>query len=121
MSATAAERWAKARTFHHSLYSAQRIASERTHSVSVCLPARECAGTVGEIVAALVALPAGSLAAVKALVAQAADGAYEGVLASERRFMIQNAAGADAREGIAAFIDRRAPAFGGAPGTTVSA
>jgi glucosyl-3-phosphoglycerate synthase len=56
MSATAAERWAKARTFHHSLYSAQRIASERTHSVSVCLPARECAGTVGEIVAALVAL-----------------------------------------------------------------
>ena len=76
---------------------------------------------VDSLVAALVALPAGSLAAVKALVAQAADGAYEGVLASERRFMIQNAAGADAREGIAAFIDRRAPAFGGAPGTTVSA
>ncbi len=56
MSATAAEAWAKARTFHHSLYSPGQIASERTQSVSVCLPARECAQTVGEIVAALVAL-----------------------------------------------------------------
>jgi glucosyl-3-phosphoglycerate synthase len=49
----AAERWAKARTFHHSLYPAERIAAEREGSVSVCLPARECAGTVGEIVGAL--------------------------------------------------------------------
>jgi glucosyl-3-phosphoglycerate synthase len=56
MSATAAEAWAKARTFHHSLYSPGQIAAERTQSVSVCLPARECAQTVGEIVAALVAL-----------------------------------------------------------------
>jgi predicted nucleotidyltransferase len=38
----AAERWAKARTFHHSLYPAARIAAEREQSVSVCLPAREC-------------------------------------------------------------------------------
>jgi glucosyl-3-phosphoglycerate synthase len=56
MSATAAQRWAQARSFHHSLYSAQRIAHERRHTVSVCLPARECADTVGEIVTALVAL-----------------------------------------------------------------
>jgi glucosyl-3-phosphoglycerate synthase len=49
----AAERWAKARTFHHSLYPAERIARERQATVSVCLPARECAGTVGEIVSAL--------------------------------------------------------------------
>lgn len=49
----AAERWAKARTFHHSLYPTERIAKEREESVSVCLPARECAGTVGEIVGAL--------------------------------------------------------------------
>jgi glucosyl-3-phosphoglycerate synthase len=75
MSATAAERWAKARTFHHSLYSAQRIASERTHSVSVCLPARECAGTVGEIVAALVALrDAGAIDEVVVVDAASADG-----------------------------------------------
>ena len=57
--ATAAQRGdpsnerAKARTFHHSAYSAQRIAAERAArglGVSVCLPARECAQTVGAIV-----------------------------------------------------------------------
>lgn len=51
-----AERWAKARTFHHSLYPAARIAAERDCSVSVCLPARECAQTVGEIVSVLARL-----------------------------------------------------------------
>jgi glucosyl-3-phosphoglycerate synthase len=49
----AAEEWARVRTFHHSLYPAERIARERGASVSVCLPARECADTVGEIVGAL--------------------------------------------------------------------
>jgi glucosyl-3-phosphoglycerate synthase len=56
MSASAAERWAKARSFHHSLYPLERIVAERRQSVSVCLPARECERTVGEIVGALVAL-----------------------------------------------------------------
>jgi len=41
-----AERWGKARSFHHSLFPAERIAAERQQSVSVCLPARECADTV---------------------------------------------------------------------------
>jgi glucosyl-3-phosphoglycerate synthase len=53
MSRSAAERWAQARTFHHSLYPSERIAAERTGAISVCLPARECAGTVGAIVARL--------------------------------------------------------------------
>ncbi len=75
MSASAAERWAKARTFHHSPYSAQRIASERTQSVSVCLPARECAQTVGAIVAALVALrEAGAIDEVAVVDAASTDG-----------------------------------------------
>jgi glucosyl-3-phosphoglycerate synthase len=56
MSGSAAERWAKARSFHHSLYPPERIATTREHSVSVCLPARECAQTVGEIVTALLEL-----------------------------------------------------------------
>ncbi|HEX5853224.1 MAG TPA: glucosyl-3-phosphoglycerate synthase [Solirubrobacteraceae bacterium] len=56
MSFTAAERWAQTRSFHHSLYPAERIAAERTASVSVCLPARECARTVGRVVAELVRL-----------------------------------------------------------------
>jgi glucosyl-3-phosphoglycerate synthase len=44
------------RTFHHSVFSAQAIAAAREEQglgVSVCLPARECASTVGQIVAAL--------------------------------------------------------------------
>jgi len=47
------------RSFHHRSYPADRVAralAERSLSVSVCLPARECAGTVGEIVGALGAL-----------------------------------------------------------------
>jgi glucosyl-3-phosphoglycerate synthase len=44
------------RSFHHSAYSAARIAAERELSVSVCLPARECASTVAEIVRALTKL-----------------------------------------------------------------
>jgi hypothetical protein len=46
----------RARTFHHSAFSAERIAAERAQrgtGVAVCLPARECAGTVGEIVTVL--------------------------------------------------------------------
>jgi glucosyl-3-phosphoglycerate synthase len=46
------------RTFHHSLYPPERIAAARGRSVTVCLPAKECAGTVGTIVAALEALRA---------------------------------------------------------------
>jgi glucosyl-3-phosphoglycerate synthase len=49
----------EARSFHHRSYPASRIAGvlvERGLSVSVCLPARECAATVGEIVGALGAL-----------------------------------------------------------------
>jgi glucosyl-3-phosphoglycerate synthase len=57
MARTVAEHWAKARTFHHSLYTAERIAAARGElGISVCLPARECAGTVGHIVGALVEL-----------------------------------------------------------------
>lgn len=72
---SAAERWAKARSFHHSLYPPERIAAERTQSVSVCLPARECAQTVGEIVAALSELrESGAIDEVVVVDAASADG-----------------------------------------------
>lgn len=58
MTNPAAAQWALARTFHHSLYPPERIAAEREQSVSVCLPARDCASTVGEIVSALARLRA---------------------------------------------------------------
>ncbi|MGC2374780.1 MAG: glucosyl-3-phosphoglycerate synthase [Solirubrobacteraceae bacterium] len=71
----AAEEWAKARTFHHSLYPAERIAAEREASVSVCLPARECAATVGEIVGALSGLlEAGAIDEVVVVDAASDDG-----------------------------------------------
>jgi glucosyl-3-phosphoglycerate synthase len=75
MVSPAAERWAKARTFHHSLYPAARIAAEREQSVSVCLPARECAATVGEIVGALARLrAAGAIDEVVVVDAASEDG-----------------------------------------------
>jgi glucosyl-3-phosphoglycerate synthase len=78
MTHTAAERWAGARSFHHSLYPPGRIAAERTQSVSVCLPARECAQTVGEIVEALLALrAAGVIDEVLVVDAASADGTAE--------------------------------------------
>ncbi|HEX4482843.1 MAG TPA: glucosyl-3-phosphoglycerate synthase [Solirubrobacteraceae bacterium] len=50
---------AKARSFHHSEFSIERIAAARAEhglSVSLCLPARECAQTVGPILDALAPL-----------------------------------------------------------------
>jgi glucosyl-3-phosphoglycerate synthase len=67
-----------ARAFHHSAFSAERIATERAGrglGVSVCLPARECAGTVGEIVAALAELrEAGAIDAIVVVDAASPDG-----------------------------------------------
>jgi glucosyl-3-phosphoglycerate synthase len=61
MIASDADTWAKGRTFHHSRYSPAalaRVKAERGLSASVCLPARECSATVGEIVRALCELRA---------------------------------------------------------------
>jgi glucosyl-3-phosphoglycerate synthase len=69
-----AERWTKGRSFHYSLFPAERIAAERRQRVSICLPARECAGTVGEIVSALVELrEAGAIDEIVVVAAASAD------------------------------------------------
>jgi glucosyl-3-phosphoglycerate synthase len=44
------------RTLHHSSFPAARIVAAKRERVTVCLPARECAGTVGEVVSALCGL-----------------------------------------------------------------
>lgn len=78
VSSPVAERWARARTFHHSRYPAERIAAERELSVSVCLPARECAQTVGAIVGSLMQLrKAGVLDEVVVIDAASQDGTAE--------------------------------------------
>ncbi len=78
MTAADAARWAQTRTFHHSLYPLARIAAARARlglSVSVCLPARECAQTVGEIVTALVRLrEEGAIDEIVVIDAASADG-----------------------------------------------
>jgi glucosyl-3-phosphoglycerate synthase len=75
MSYADAERWAKARSFHHSLFPAERIAANREQSVSVCLPARECAQTIGNIVRALVELrEMGAIDEIVVVDAASADG-----------------------------------------------
>lgn len=48
--------WAAVRSFHHSRYPAERLAAQRSQSVSVCLPARDEAATIGPIVESLLAL-----------------------------------------------------------------
>jgi glucosyl-3-phosphoglycerate synthase len=67
-----------ARLFHHSVYSERRIAKARERrglSVSVCLPARECAATVGEIVKRLTPLrDAGVLDEIVVIDAASRDG-----------------------------------------------
>jgi glucosyl-3-phosphoglycerate synthase len=72
------ERWMRTRTFHHSLYSPAQVAaarSERGLSVSVCLPARECAQTVEEIVSALIPLrEGGAIDEIVVIDAASADG-----------------------------------------------
>ncbi len=49
--------WRRDRSFHHSRWDESFLAA-RSESVSVCLPARECAATIGPIVAALAGLRA---------------------------------------------------------------
>ena len=56
MARTPGERFPHGRTFHHSQFAAERIAAERRQSVSVCLPAKECARTVAAIVEQLLQL-----------------------------------------------------------------
>jgi glucosyl-3-phosphoglycerate synthase len=63
------------RTFHHSSFSPERLAAEREVSISVCLPARECAETVGDIVERLSRLrEAGAIDEVLVVDAASADG-----------------------------------------------
>ncbi len=78
MSAPAAGGALQARSFHHSPYTPARLAAERQKTVSVCLPARECAATVGSVVAALAALrEAGAIDEVIVVDAGSADGTAE--------------------------------------------
>jgi glucosyl-3-phosphoglycerate synthase len=78
-----------ARLFHHSLYPPGRVAEavkRRGLGVSVCLPARECASTVGEIVERLGELRrAGVIAEIVVVDAASADGTAAAAAAAGAR------------------------------------
>jgi glucosyl-3-phosphoglycerate synthase len=70
--------WHRRRTFHHSDFPAERIAADRSESVSVCLPAREEAETIGTIVETLLELrDRGVLDEVLVVDAASSDGTAE--------------------------------------------
>jgi glucosyl-3-phosphoglycerate synthase len=67
--------WLRERSFHHTAFPVERLAAERTTSVSVCVPAREEARTIGRIVRDLVWLrERGVIDQVVVLDASSADG-----------------------------------------------
>jgi glucosyl-3-phosphoglycerate synthase len=51
-----ARSWYRSNTFHHGEFSVERIAAERTESISICLPARDEERTIGPILEALLPL-----------------------------------------------------------------
>lgn len=51
-----ARSWHRSHTFHHSEFPATRLAAQRRHTVSVCLPARNEERTIGPIIRALTPL-----------------------------------------------------------------
>jgi glucosyl-3-phosphoglycerate synthase len=68
-------RWKRARTFHHSAFPADRLAVERDATVSVVVPTRECARTIGPIVRTLACLrERGVLDQIVVVDADSADG-----------------------------------------------
>ena len=79
--------------------------------VAKVVPDEELASETAALARTIASLPAGSHAAAKALVNAAVDTPHADVLALERTRIVENAASADSREGIRAFMERRRPAF----------
>lgn len=80
--------------------------------VARLVPADQLAAATDEVVATLLAGPAGALAATKRLVRDAAEAAPETALRKEAMSISGLAGTPDGREGIAAFLEKRAPRFG---------
>src|SRR5204863_9828248 len=84
-----ARRWYESRTFHHSEFPAERLAAERTRSVSACVPARNEERTIGPIVADLVSLrELGALDEV--VVVDAGSGDRTAAIASEAGALVRD-------------------------------
>jgi 2-(1,2-epoxy-1,2-dihydrophenyl)acetyl-CoA isomerase len=80
--------------------------------VNRAVPAAELEKATEEWAARLATLPAGSLAEIKALLAQSLGNDLETQLTAEVAAMARQAGGADFREGVGAFLAKRPPRFG---------
>jgi glucosyl-3-phosphoglycerate synthase len=72
-----AQTWHRTNTFAHDRYPAERLARERASTVSVCLPARNEAATIGPILAELVPLAEQGAIDQIAVVDHSSDGTAE--------------------------------------------
>jgi 2-(1,2-epoxy-1,2-dihydrophenyl)acetyl-CoA isomerase len=75
------------------------------------VPDAELLPAANALAATFAGFPRGSHAAVKTLVNAAVDTPQAELMALERELMVANAATAESREGIRAFVERRRPAF----------
>ena len=81
--------------------------------VSRVVPDAELAETALALARKLARGATGSLRRIKHLVDGAHAASLEQQLALEHRYMVESGSSADAREGVAAFVERREPRFGG--------
>jgi glucosyl-3-phosphoglycerate synthase len=72
-----ARRWQRTNTFAHHEFPAERLAAARRHSVSICLPARDEARTIGPILQQLLPLRAAGIVDQIVVVDDSRDGTAE--------------------------------------------
>ncbi len=77
MMSTRARSWQRTNTFDHDAFSVQRLAAEREQSISICLPARNEARTIGTILDQLVPLQAAGAVDQIVVVDSSTDGTAE--------------------------------------------
>jgi 2-(1,2-epoxy-1,2-dihydrophenyl)acetyl-CoA isomerase len=81
--------------------------------VNRVVPAAELMAEVGKLAAQLAAGPTRTFGAVKHLMHRAATDSLESQMEFETRMLSEMAAGADSREGVSAFVQKRRPVFSG--------